>query len=132
VSDGPRRDKESLDDIMRLARDPVPKYSFSGPDVTDDSARESKELMNERSQRIDDRKTTEMLEALAFGGEIRSMPLDYDYCRKYSRAGSYVLCKARNYHNRCPGHSGAREQLVTPPRVVAASPAAHWKDRGGF
>jgi hypothetical protein len=65
-----------------------------------------RQLLMERSERLDELKYSEMLAALDSGGFMAQAPLYFATCRKFSRAGSHALCRLVNHDGNCPGHSG--------------------------
>lgn len=49
--------------------------------------------------------SVEMQDALHGGGTMSFQPQCYAYCSKYSKTGSYVLCRVWNHAGRCQGWS---------------------------
>jgi hypothetical protein len=141
----PARDREELQHAARVGFD-IADVNASYRGQSDPSGWHA--MRRSLSEGIDERKSDDMLAALESGGETQRLPGYYDYCRKFSQGGPYVLCRVRNYYGRCPRYS-AREQTAAPPAVRPAAPDGtkrpaallgtktpskprRWRDGGGF
>jgi hypothetical protein len=144
---GPKRDLEERRDYGWFYDN---ETSYSGKNYSPDYDG-LKRVRHSLEERIAERISAAMLQALHSNGEMDTVPEYYDYCGKFSKAGAYVLCRVFNYHFRCPGYSpehgdiddehqgrDAPQHRRLPDHADAGagtkrpSRPRRWRDGGGF
>jgi hypothetical protein len=124
---GAEEDRKEAERIVILSRS-MGTYEPQPQGRIDSGWNQIKQLLQERSERLDDLKYSEMLAALDSGGFMPSKPRYFDTCRKFSGSGSHALCRALNHDGHCPGHAGRAPHAT----VAARARGRGWDDGGRF
>jgi hypothetical protein len=122
---GPAEHLERLEDVRSAASD------FWGEGAAASICRSYDSVQQQKDSAI----SREIQQALLGGGTTCSFPRYYDHCNKYSTTRKWVLCRWKNHHGLCPGHSQrASASSVEDDSGASAErkPARVWREGSGF